>query len=70
MAMGFGKRLAQLRKDRGYSVRGLADIVGVHRQEIQRLERTRSNPTWTKVLALAAALGVGVGEFTDNGRKR
>lgn len=56
--MNFSKRLAQIRKDKGYSQQTLADAVGVHVNQIKRYEGGITQPTLDTLIALAKALCV------------
>lgn len=55
----FGRALTRLRKEKGLSQTELADLTGIRRSLISRLEVSPSaNPTWATVNLLATALGV------------
>lgn len=56
--MTFPKRLARLRKERGFTQQGLAEQTGVHLTQIQRYEWGNSQPTLDVIRRLATALGV------------
>lgn len=56
--MTFPKRLARLRKERGFTQQGLAEQTGVHLTQIQRYEWGNSQPTLDVIRRLAIALGV------------
>lgn len=58
-----GRRLAELRRDRGVRVTGLARSVGVSAALISQIERGRSRPSVSTLFALAKALEVPVDAF-------
>lgn len=58
-----GRRLAELRRDRGVRVTDLAREVGVSAALISQIERSRSRPSVSTLFALAKALEVPVDAF-------
>ena len=56
--MDFGKRLAALRKERGFTQQSLADRVGVHVSQVHRYESGAALPAFDVLKALAVALQV------------
>lgn len=50
------ERLGQLRKERGLTQQGLADLAGVHLTQIQRYESGAAQPTLDVMKKLAIAL--------------
>jgi len=58
-------KLAEIRKSRGLSQYALAELSGVSRVTIARIESGAYNPTLQTLEQLAAALGVTVGELVD-----
>jgi transcriptional regulator with XRE-family HTH domain len=54
----FGRRLKELREKAGLSQTALAEAAGLSQSAIAHWESGRSEPIWSNVLALAAALGV------------
>ena len=58
-------RLAEIRKSRGLSQYALAELSGISRVTIARIETGKMNPTLQTLEQLAAALGVTVGELVD-----
>jgi transcriptional regulator with XRE-family HTH domain len=53
-------RLKKLRKQRGWSQRKLAEVAGLSREYLARLETARQDPTLTTLERLAKALKVQV----------
>src|SRR5579875_2946009 len=51
----FGARLRQLRIEAGLSQQALAQLAGLHRFGVAKLERGEREPAWSSVLALAKA---------------
>jgi len=58
--MNFPTRLAQLRKNQGYSQQRLADAVGMHINQIKRYETDAAQPTLEALVKLAKALHVSL----------
>ncbi len=54
--IAFSERLGQLRKGRGLTQQGLADLAGVHLTQIQRYEAGTAQPTLDVMKKLAIAL--------------
>lgn len=66
-AAGFASKLKSLRIAAGMSQYRLAQLSGVKKQTISRLEKGRHDPSWKTVQELAKGLGVEVTAFvTDN----
>ena len=59
----FGKRLALLRKEKGYSQEKLAAMLGTTRPNIAYYERSAKNPTLDFIQRCADALGVTVADL-------
>lgn len=62
---GFPAVLRQLREDRGWSVRELAERSGITYGTISHLETGRYEPKHSTLAALARGLGVGAGVFFE-----
>jgi transcriptional regulator with XRE-family HTH domain len=54
----FGRKLRVLREDRDLSQEKLAELCGVHRNYIGRVERAETNMKFDRVIKLAAGLKV------------
>ena len=54
--MAFSERLGQLRKERGLTQLGLAELANVHLTQIQRYESGSAQPTLDVIKKLAIAL--------------
>jgi transcriptional regulator with XRE-family HTH domain len=54
----FGRQLRVLRKDRELSQEKLAELCGVHRNYIGRVERAETNMKFDRVIKLSAGLKV------------
>ena len=62
----FGKRLRQLRDERGYSQEELAERAGLHRNYVGGVERGERNVALENIVKLAKALSIPPSElFTD-----
>ena len=62
----FGKRLRELRLQRGVSQEKLAEMAGLHRNYVGVLERGGQNPSLEAICKLATALKVKAGELLAN----
>src|ERR1035437_33431 len=60
-----GSRLREQRKQRGVSLRELADKVGVSPSLISQIERDKVNPSVSTLWALVTELGLTMGEIFD-----
>ena len=58
-----GERLRQLREERALRQEDLAELAGVGKNTINRLERNKTEPHMTTVRKLAAALEVDPAEL-------
>jgi transcriptional regulator with XRE-family HTH domain len=56
----FGRRIRELRAERGYSQEGFADKCGVHRTFMGTIERGESNLSFQNILKVATTLGVSL----------
>jgi transcriptional regulator with XRE-family HTH domain len=59
----FADRLQALRKRAGVTQYRLAQLSGVSKQTLSRLELGTAQPSWDTVQALARGLGIEVGAF-------
>ena len=59
----FGKRLAELRKERGMTQQELADALGITRDLVGHYERRSNNPNLDFVLKVAELFGTGIDEL-------
>lgn len=59
----FADRLKALREAAGISQYRLAQLAGISKQNVSRLELGRSEPSWETVQALARALRLEVSAF-------
>lgn len=59
----FAGRLRELREARGLSQAQLAEVAGMHRFGVAKLEQGVREPAWATVIALAAALGCTPNDF-------
>lgn len=60
MAITFGKRLNELRKNRGLSQEELAKAVGIHTNVLGRYEREEAKPSIDIAISLAEKLEVSL----------
>lgn len=61
----FGKRLAKLRKEKGYSQQELADMMKTSKTTVTNWETGRFKPTWDKLDTIAAILDVPISALID-----
>jgi transcriptional regulator with XRE-family HTH domain len=59
----FGERLKAIRKSKGLTLMGLAELVGIKHQQLSKLELGETQPTWPTVLRLAETLQVVIDAF-------
>jgi len=67
---GFGKRLAELRKQRGLTQQQLCELVGVHVSMLANYESNRSQPTLEVIRKMALALDVTADELVFDKAER
>ena len=60
-----GARVKRLRKERGWSLEGLAGASGVSRSMLSQIEREQANPTLAVTLRIARAFGMALGELIE-----
>lgn len=63
ISVNVGQRLAQLREERGLSVRALARLSGLSANAISMIERGRTSPSVSTLYRLADAIGIPVTAF-------
>ncbi len=61
--MPFSERLANLRKQRGLTQEGLADLISITKTQVYRYESGTSQPTLDVIKRLAIALSVTADEL-------
>ena len=62
----FAKRLAALRRERGYTGEGLAQRLQVSPQAVSKWENGTSDPSTSNLLALTRLYGVSAEELLKN----
>jgi transcriptional regulator with XRE-family HTH domain len=60
-----GRRVKQLRSDRGWSLEALAHASGVSRSMLSQIEREAANPTLAVTLRIARAFSLALGELLE-----
>ena len=60
MNVEIAQRLAELRRERGFSQEGLAEQLGLSRQAVSKWERSESSPDTDNLIALAKLYGVSL----------
>lgn len=61
----FGKRIKEIRSQRGLTQERLADAIGVDRSYMGFVERGERNPTLDKIARIAKALKVSLSELFE-----
>ena len=61
----FGKKIRDVRAERGLSQEALADIANVHRTYIGMVERAEKNITLLNIQKLSKALRIDIKELFD-----
>jgi len=65
LALRFGKRIRELRNERGFTQQELADRAGTHITYIARIEAGQRNPSLRSIAALARGLGVSISALME-----
>jgi len=60
-----GRRIAKLRKERGFSQEDFADECGLHRTAVGLLERGKSIPRLDTLLILSKGLNIPVSDLLE-----
>ena len=60
-----GLNVMYYRKQQSFTQEGLAEIIGITQQHLQRIETARSVPSLSTLLDIAEALGVPVQKLFD-----
>jgi transcriptional regulator with XRE-family HTH domain len=63
IATSIGDCLCALREERGLTLEQMAELSGLSKSHLSRLESSERQPSVTSLLALAAALGVPIGSL-------
>lgn len=66
----FGRRVRELRKERGFSQEELAHRASLHYTYVGGIERGERNPALVNIGKIAAALGISVAELCSVLRQR
>lgn len=61
----FGAHLKQLRKEKNFSIRGLADEADIDFSYVVQMEKGDKNPTLLMLLKLADALGITIHDLVE-----
>ncbi|MCL5093551.1 MAG: helix-turn-helix domain-containing protein [Patescibacteria group bacterium] len=59
----FGKRMAEVRKEKGLTQEQLADLVDVHRTYIGFIEQGKRNPVIANIYKISKALKISLKEL-------
>lgn len=63
MLKSLGKRIRELRNERGLSQEKLAELAGIHENHVRRIEGGTANPSYVVLVKLARALKVTLPEL-------
>lgn len=64
--LSIGEKIAQLRRERNWTQRELADKAGVTQNQVSRIEKGKSRPRTSTLETFAEALGVSVEDLENN----
>lgn len=62
----FGKRLQQVRKEKGFTQETLADAIGIHRTYIGIIERGEQSVSLDNVYRIAKVMKIKLSELFEN----
>lgn len=62
-----GKRIVEIRKEKGLSQRQLSDLLDMDDGSLRRIESGRTNPTTITLIRISEASGVSLAEFFSKG---
>ncbi|SFH96071.1 helix-turn-helix transcriptional regulator [Planctomicrobium piriforme] len=65
MLKRFGKRIAELRVERGWSQRKMAELCQMHRITLLRIEGGKHSPLLIDAVRMADILGAKLGELIE-----
>lgn len=65
-----GKRLREIRKSRGYTQDGIAEIANIEPQSISKIESGKNFPLLSNLEKIAQKLGIGLDDFFDFKHKK
>lgn len=60
---GFGERVRQLREEKGFSMRALADVLNIDKRQLQRVEDAEINTSILMAYSIAKVLDVPISEL-------
>ena len=63
MLRSLGKRIRELRRERGYSQEKLAELADVHENHVRRIERGEANPSFLVLVRIARAVAANVSDL-------
>ena len=63
MLRSLGKRIRELRHERGYSQEKLAELADIHENHVRRIERGEANPSFLVLIRIARAVGISVSDL-------
>lgn len=63
LSQHLGRRVKQLRNDRGWSLEALAGASGVSRSMLSQIEREKANPTLAVAVRISNGFGISLGEL-------
>lgn len=59
----FGERVRQLRKEKGYTMEGLAELAGIDARQLSNIELGQVNTTISSIHVLSKALNISMSEL-------
>ncbi|MCH7923730.1 MAG: helix-turn-helix transcriptional regulator [Nitrospinae bacterium] len=67
LVINIGRKIKQLREERGLSLRQLGELIDVSPSHIQKIETNQINPSITVMLKIARGFGKEISHFLDEG---
>lgn len=61
----FGKRVKAIRLEKGFSMRALADVLNIDKNQLSRIEEAEINTSIMMAYALATVFGIKLAELFD-----
>lgn len=64
-----GRAVRRLRNERGVTIEALADVAGMDRTYLQKMEVKGRNLSWNKLAGLASSLGLTIAELAEEAER-
>lgn len=70
VALQLGRRVRELRQDRGWTVEEAAERFGIEPAHVRRIEAGRTNPSLATLVSIARALSTELADLLDRAGAR